>query len=301
MPYCAYRYRFYPTPEQVANLNQTFGCVRYLYNRSLHFRQDAWYQRQENISYLQNSALLTGWKNEPEHAWLNDVSTVPLQQSLRHFQTAYSNFFQGRAKSTLKRKDRHQSAEYTTSAFKWESESIKLAIQAEPLPIRRSRRFTGKLTTVTISSDPAGRCFVSLLVEGTVVWLPVVNSIFGIDAGIKDVVIPSEGVASGNPRNAAKYAARLAKHQRRLVRKQKGSNIRRKAKLKVARVHAKIADCRRDFTHKLTTVLIRKNQVICVENLAVKNIVKTPTLAKAINDANWGELVRQLEYKIWTR
>lgn len=298
MPFKAYRYRFYPTPEQEQNLAQTFGCVRYVYNRSLRFRQDAWYERQESVSYLQNSALLTGWKKEPETVWLNDVSSVPLQQSLRHLQTGYSHFFKGRAKyPNFKKKDGPQSAEYTTSAFRWDGESLKLAKQAEPLNIRWSRRFTGKPSTVTVSKDAAGRYFVSILVEEDIALLPVVNSVVGIDVGVKDVVVTSDGLASGNPRFTERNAAKLAKYQKRLAKKQKGSNNRRKATLKVARVHAKIADTRRDFTHKLTTTLIRENQVICVEDLSVKNMVKNPTLAKSIHDANWGELVRQLEYK----
>ncbi len=298
MPFKAYSYRFYPTPSQEQNLARTFGCVRYVYNRSLQYRQDAWYAQQKRVSYLQNSALLTGWKKELECLWLNEVSSVPLQQAVRHLQTGYSNFFKGRAKyPNFKKKGGRQSAEYTASAFRWDGEHLKLAKQSEPLNIRWSRRFSGTPTTVTVSKDPAGRYFVSLLVEEEIALLPVVKAVVGVDVGIKDVAVLSTGERTGNPKHTAKYSALLAKAQTRLAKKQKGSANHQKAKLKVARIHAKIADARHDFTHKLTTTLIRENQVICVENLAVKNMVKHPILAKSIHDANWGELVRQLKYK----
>lgn len=298
MPLKAYRYRCYPTPDQMQNLARTFGCVRYVYNRSLKYRQDAWYEQQKSVSYLQNSALLTGWKKEPECIWLNEVSSVPLQQAVRHLQTGYSNFFKGRAKyPNFKEKGGRQSAEYTASAFRWDGEHLKLAKQSEPLDIRWSRRFSGNPTTVTVSKDTAGRYFVSLLVEEEIAMLPVVKEVVGVDVGIKDVAVLSTGERTGNLKHTARYAALLAKAQTRLAKKQKGSANRQKAKLKVARIHVKIADARRDFTHKLTTTLIRENQVICVENLAVKSMVKHPTLAKSIHDASWGELVRQLKYK----
>lgn len=298
MCFKAYKFRFYPTPDQEQNLAQTFGCVRYVYNRSLRYRQDAWYERQESTSYPQSCILLTEWKKEPECLWLNDVSSVALQQSLRHLQAGYSNFFKGHAKyPNFKKKDGKQSATYASSAFTWNGAALKLAKQAEPLNIRWSRHFTGKPATVTVSKDTAGRYFVSMLVEEDIALLPVINATIGVDVGLKDVAVMSTGKRSGNPRHTAKYAAKLAKEQRKLAKKQKGSANRRKAKLKVARIHAKIVDERRDFTNKLTTTLIRENQVICVESLAVKNMVKHPTLAKAIHDANWGELVRQLEYK----
>lgn len=247
---------------------------------------------------MQNSAALRELKQQDDHRWLNDVSSVPVQQCLGHLQTAFKNFFQGRAKyPNFKRKSGHQAAQYTTSAFRWDGEQRRLAKQTKPLKIRWSRRLTGKPSTVTVSRDPAGRYFVSILVEEDTTLLPVINQVSGLDLGLKDVVVTSEGGRSGNPRNTEKHAQRLAKYQRRMAKKKKGSKNRNKLTRKVARIHAKIADCRREFTHQLTTKLIRENQVICLESLAVKNMVRHPMLAKAIHDANWGELVRQLLYK----
>ena len=175
----------------------------------------------------------------------------------------------------------------------------------QPLKIRWSRYFTGEPKQVTVSKDSAGRYFVSFLVEEELEQWSKTDFKIGIDLGIKDVIVDSKGFASGNPKYLAKYKAKLKQLQRRLSKKQKGSNNRNKARLKVASLHAKISDCRRDFLHKLTTRLVRENQTICTETLMVKNLMATPLPSASPllggseggADCGWGELVRQLEYK----
>jgi putative transposase len=296
----AYRYRFYPTPEQATVLARTFGSARFVYNWALRLRTDAYYERHERLGYHEASAALTTLKQQPETAWLNDVSSVPLQQALRHLDKAFRNFFDGRAKyPTFHKKHGGQAATYASSAFRWDAQTrtLTLAKMDAPLDIHWSRSFAGTPATVTISQDTAGRYFVSLLVEEEVEALPVVNAVIGVDLGLKDLAVFSTGEKVANPRHLRRGERKLAHIQRTLARKQKGSKNREKARLKVPRVHAKIADQRLDGLHKLTTRLIRENQTICVESLAVKHMVRHPTLAKAISDAGWGELVRQLEYK----
>jgi putative transposase len=240
--------------------------------------------------------LLTEWKREA--SWLSEVSAVPLQQALRHLQTAYNDFFAKRAgKLRFKRKKDVQSATFMRNAFRWDGENLRLAKTDEPLPIRWSRRFTGKPSSVTVTLDRAGRYHVSILVDEELQPLPPVKQTVGIDCGLQHAVIPSRGRPADNPRFFAKDERKLAKAQRQLARKQKGSGNHEKARLRVARIHARIADRRKDWLHKLTTQLIRENQVVCAESLAVKNMVRDHTLAKAIHDVGWGELVRQLEYK----
>ncbi len=309
----AFKYRFYPTPEQEILLRRTMGCTRLVYNRALAVRTQAWYEEHERVGYSDTSAMLTEWKKQDDLQFLNEVSCVPLQQGLRHLQKAFSNFFDGRAQyPNFKKKRNGGSAEFTKSAFKFREGQVILAKCSKPLPVRWSRVLPkgAEPSTVTVKLSPAGRWSVSLLVKVEIEPLPELaktGGIFppfiatphavGIDLGITSLVALSTGEKVVNPKGFKAKRAKLRRVQKALSRKQKGSNNRSKARLNVARVHQEISDARKDFLHKLTTRLVRENQMIAIEDLAVKNMVRNRKLALCISDASWGELVRQLEYK----
>ena len=218
----AYRYRFYPSPGQETELLRTFGCVRKVWNLALDARTEAWYQRRERVTYVQSSAMLTEWKRSQEYAYLNEVSSVPLQQALRHLQGAFASFWDKRARYPRfkSRRRSRQSAEYTRSAFRWRDGQLTLAKMEQPLDIRWSRPLPegAEPSTATVSRDAAGRWHVSLLCECAVQPHPAAGAAVGIDAGITSLVTLSTGEKIANPRHERRVRDKLAMAQRDLAR-----------------------------------------------------------------------------------
>ncbi len=292
----AYRYRFYPDAEQEELLAKTFGCCRFVFNHFLQERETAWKTEKKGLGYNECAKRLKALKSE--YLFLKEVSSVCLQQSLRHLQRAFENFFKKRARyPSYKKKHRLQSSHFMRNAFTYKDGQITLAKCKTPLNIIWSRRFSGEPSSLTITKDTAGRYFISFIVAEEIAKLPFSKGELGIDLGLTVFATDNTGRQISSPRFLEKKQKILKGRQKALSKKVKGSKNRSKAIVKVAKIHAKVRDKRHDFLHKLSTKLVHENQVIAVESLAVKEMQKNRLLSRRIADSGWRTFLRFLSYK----
>jgi putative transposase len=298
----AYKFRFYPTPQQKRQLAIEFGHARYVWNWALETRTKAYQELKERLPYSALSRQLTALKKE-QCPWLSEATAGCHTQKLIDQDKAFKNFFDKRAKyPRFKKRHQSQSVRYQLDKrhveknFSAEGKLMKLP-KLGALKLKWSRCIEDVPKMATVSKDPCGRYFVSMACEVEILPLPARRNTIGVDMGIKDVVVTSEGFKSGAAKYTYRYARQLKMAQRRLSKRRKGSNRRRRQQYRVAKIHARIADSRKDFLHQISSKLINENQVICLEDLNIKGMIRNRHLSKAVADSGLFELRRQLEYK----
>lgn len=301
-----YKYRIYPTVEQKELINKTFGCSRFIYNHFLAMKIELYKIDQKSISYSRCSKLLTELKKEKQ--WLKEVDKFALQNSIRALDTAYRNFFREHKKDNTNQgypKFKSKKNNYKSYRTNFTNNNIEVDFEKNQIKLPKlkwikcklHRKFTGKILSSTISQVPSGKYYVSFNVECEHKELPETNKSIGLDLGVSDLLITSNGEIFKNNKLTYKYEKKLAKLQRQLSKKQKGSKNFNKQRIKVAKLHEKIVNIRMDNLHEISSQIVKENQFIFSEDLNIKGMVKNPNLSKPIHDASWSELTRQIQYK----
>lgn len=304
--YKSYKYRIYPSEEQEILIQKTFGCCRFVYNQTLVHRKEIYETEKKSMSKFDCNNYVTQVLKK-EYEWLNAVDSLSLLNTVANMDSAYQNFFKngkGYPKFKSKRDNRksyttnngHYNRVHQLIEIDFNSNKIKLP-KLGWVKAKLSREFVGKIKSATVSQNPSGKYFVSILVETECEPVESTGNMIGIDLGIKNLLITSDGEKFENIHATKKYEDKLVREQRRLSHKIKGSHNYEKQRIKVARLYEKIHNTRLDYLHKISHKLISENQVIVSEDLAVSNMVKNHNLAKAIQDCSWYELTRQLSYK----